>query len=77
MSLMEKQHGKVKSENGVNEQDLMENTKIEKGIFNCCLFLTWAVHSLSLNSCKRKVSKVNTKHVGVGAEVCEQSKQEE
>ena len=33
MSLMEKQHGKVKSENGVNEQGLMESTKIGKGNF--------------------------------------------
>ena len=39
-SLMEKQHGKVKSENGVNERGLMESTKIGKGNF-CCLFLTW------------------------------------
>ena len=31
MSLMEKQHEKVKSGNGVNEQDLMESTKIGKG----------------------------------------------
>jgi len=30
-SLMEKQHKKVKSENGVNEQVLMEITKIGKG----------------------------------------------
>ena len=31
MSLMEKRHAKVKSENGVKEQGLMESTKIGKG----------------------------------------------
>lgn len=30
-NLMEKQHGKVRSENGENEQGLMESTKIRKG----------------------------------------------